>query len=160
MHFNIPFYAISNSDRKDTRTIRNKGELRHRFDLSFLDPSNSMDVSTEEEPESLSLAFLHEVTCSFMLTGRSDTDWSAVCLNEDSFDDQQRLVTDDELDADGLGQDGEIDPILDSPPLNDIHPPRTYALAFLANQFTTVVEHQWDIEYQFGESLERNVSHF
>ncbi|KAH7156416.1 hypothetical protein EDB81DRAFT_646578 [Dactylonectria macrodidyma] len=156
MHFNIPFHAISNSDRKDTRTIRDKGELRHRFDLSFLDPSNSTDVRTGDRPGSIGPAFLHQVTCSFMLTGRSESDWTAVCLNEDSFDDQQKLNTDDELETDGLGPDGEVDPILDEPSLNGVHLPRPYGLAFLANQFVTVVEHQWDIEHQFGESLERN----
>lgn len=155
IHFNIPSFALGNSDREDSRTINGKRKLRRRFDLSYLNPSNATDAKFEEEHGFLGSIFLHEVTCSFMLTGQSETNWSAVCLDEDAFDIDDELDTD----GDGLWPDDNIDPILDSPSLNITPPPRSYSLAFLARYFMALTDRQREIADLYRASLDCFVCH-
>ncbi|KAH7008764.1 hypothetical protein EDB80DRAFT_683756 [Ilyonectria destructans] len=89
--FNLPCLAIIYEDWKDTRTIGDRAELRHRFDPSFLISKNPTEVMRDEKRGKMTPRFLHEVNFSLMVTGKSDTYWTAVCLNEDSFERNPRL---------------------------------------------------------------------
>lgn len=156
--FNLPCLAISYEDRKDTRTIGDRAELRHRFDLSFLTSKNPTEVMRDEKRGKLTPRFLHEVNFSLMVTGKSDTYWTAVCLNEDSFERNPRLDADGDVDMAGLEPNEDIDPITMSP-VDASLTPRTYSLQSLANYLDTLVDYQKDIHYQFKECLRCHVSY-
>ncbi|KAK7404125.1 hypothetical protein QQX98_010083 [Neonectria punicea] len=146
---NIPYFAVNNTNREDTRTFAGKDKLRRRYEFSFLDLPNSTDENSEAGP------FLYELVCSLMVTGKSDVDWTAVCLNEDSFANAKRFETEDEVEMDGLIPDEEIDPIIQEPKLSKISP-RTYFLQAVASFFATVVEDEEDIKERFWTSLNRH----
>ncbi|KAK7430178.1 hypothetical protein QQZ08_003363 [Neonectria magnoliae] len=151
----FPYFAISNTDREDTRIYRGKRKFRRRHDFSFSNPTNSIKQDSDKEP---GYQFLYEVVCSFMATGKSDSHWSAVCLNEDSFEETPRLESEEDMDIDGLDSDSDdVDPITDEPPLAmPTVSPRVYSLQFFDRHFELVVAHQKKIHEEFRASLSRH----
>ncbi|KPM37162.1 hypothetical protein AK830_g9408 [Neonectria ditissima] len=154
IRMDFPYFALSNLDREDTRPLRGTRKLRRRHDFSFLNPKKSEEEGCDEEP---GYRFLYEPTCSFLATGKSEQRWTAICLNEDSFEALPFLDTEDDLETDGLDPDYEdVDPIiLEAPFKNWVAPPRTYSLQFADRRFKTMVNHQQIIHQQFKASLSR-----
>ncbi|RSL64955.1 hypothetical protein CEP54_004426 [Fusarium duplospermum] len=155
--FNIPYYAITTEDAKDHRKVWNAGrstEMRSRESLDFLYPSyyrkedrRVRNVGSQDEPR-----FIHEVVCSALITGQSDTYWTCFFFNEDLCQEpqEQRLQAEAELDEDG----GTTDPItMTEETAASFQPPRVYGLQALVSQLETILEHQWAIERCFKESL-------
>lgn len=154
---NLRYFAVSQKDIKDARTIGGTRRLRRRVDLSFLNPRNLTKEECDEEPNFLGQAFLYEAACSFMSTGTSDSYWTAACLNEDLFEDTPRLEFEEGLDIDGLLGD-EFDPLILEPLMQTTPSPRTYFLVFLTKIVTSIVGHQQVIECWISASLARHVS--
>ncbi|KAH8734715.1 hypothetical protein BGZ61DRAFT_528019 [Ilyonectria robusta] len=152
---NLRYFAVSQKDIKDARTIGGTRRLRRRVDLSFLNPRNLTKEECDEEPNFLGQAFLYEAACSFMSTGTSDSYWTAACLNEDLFEDTPRLEFEEGLDIDGLLGD-EFDPLILEPLMQTTPSPRTYFLVFLTKIVTSIVGHQQVIECWISASLARH----
>lgn len=155
---NLRYFAVSHKDINDARTIGGTRRLRRRLDLSFLNPRNLTKEECDEEPNFLGQAFLYEAACSFMSTGKSDSYWTAACLNEDLFEDTPRLEFEEGLDIDGLLADNEFDPLTLEPFMQPTPSPRTYFLVFLTSIVTSIVGHQQVIECWISASLARHVS--
>ncbi|KAH6990941.1 hypothetical protein BKA56DRAFT_221135 [Ilyonectria sp. MPI-CAGE-AT-0026] len=152
---NLRYFAVSDKDIKDARTIGGTRRLRRRVDLSFLNPRNLTKEECDEEPKFLGQAFLYEATCSFMSTGTSDSYWTAACLNEDLFEDTPRLEFEEGLEIDGLLGD-EFDPLTLKPLMQTTPSPRTYFLVFLTSIVPNIVGHQRGIEDWISASLARH----
>lgn len=93
---------------------------------------------------------------SLAVTGKSDKYWTAACLDDDFFDEEPRLASDDET----MELVGTTDPILLKAEAEDnfTKSPRAYALAALAVAFSKTVEHHGNIQDWFKASLSLLVS--
>lgn len=86
-----------------------------------------------------------------MVTGQSDNYWTAICLNDEFFEEDPRLL-DDEIPP--------VDPIIQIPPpsAGNFWSPRAYALLALGLQLEKIIEHHRDVHYHLKISLNRYVS--
>ncbi|RSL88873.1 hypothetical protein CEP52_015067 [Fusarium oligoseptatum] len=154
--FDIPYYGISSRELQDSRTISNSGKrLRSRQDLDFL-LLKGHGLSDEESSSFHDEAMLHAAVYSLAVTGKGDKYWTAACLDDDFFDEEPRLASDEET----LELDGKMDPILlkaEGNPFkaegNTTKSPRAYALAALAIALYKTVEHHGNIQDWFKASL-------
>jgi hypothetical protein len=149
----LPFFAISTTERQDHRKCGANKNLRASYSLEFLhlEESASGEESQENATSSDSL-ILQEGVFSLMVTGQSDDYWTAVCLDDDFFDEDPRLC-DDETPA--------VDPIIQIPPPNtrNFWSPRAYALLALVLQLEKIIEYHEDVQYHLKISLDRYVSY-
>lgn len=162
---NLPSFAIGFKDQLDARAFsNNKKRLRRRYSLSFLNPKNLKTEDCDEDHEFMRQAFLYKVNYSLMLTGKSDQYWTAVCLNEDSFEDYPRLESEEELELEGLEEEEGAEDSEDSQRTNDPDPitftpqdnkqPRTYFLQAVATVHKRQAENYEEIKDLFEASLD------
>jgi hypothetical protein len=167
---NLPSFVIGFKDQQDARAFSSsKKRLRRRYSLSFLNPKNINAEDCDEDHDFPRQAFLYKVNYSLMLTGKSDQYWTAVCLDEDSFEDYPRLEPDEELELGGLEKEEEgaedseesqrtngPDPITFTAQHNK--QPRTYFLQAVATAHKRQVENHEEIKDLFETSLDSYVS--
>ncbi|RTE73919.1 hypothetical protein BHE90_011633 [Fusarium euwallaceae] len=138
--FNLPFFTIRPQNGNPVRTSpAKKNPLRSSYDLSFLN-LNRKSMGTFDSGDSISdhNVCLKEVVCSLAVTGKSERYWTAVFLDEDSFDDEPRLSMENKADPIILEDETNSTAITASP--------RAYALAALATVLDKIVEHHRDIQ--------------
>jgi hypothetical protein len=155
--FNLPFYAISAQNQLDTRTLFDgKRPLRSRLDLSFLRVGRSEKHHYTGIESSETQLCLAEGVYSVVVTGRSSHYWTAVCFNDDLYDDvdEPRLSPEDDVQH----MDGETDPII-LKMNNKPESPRAYALAALVTALVKIADYHKDIHYVFETSLNNYVSY-
>ncbi|KAI8417995.1 hypothetical protein FOFC_00557 [Fusarium oxysporum] len=91
-----------------------------------------------------------EAVFSFVISGRSDNYWTAICLNDDSFDEYPRIDDDDITDV-------PTDPIIMKPDMGNpdlMWSPRSYALLALASQLEKIIEYHKDVQFHLSISLD------
>ncbi|KAI8719895.1 hypothetical protein NCS52_00771800 [Fusarium sp. LHS14.1] len=152
LSFNLPFFGITTQQQADLRTIYNeKKPFRSRRSLSFLDLNSERLGRPEVADGFYPDPVLHEAVCSLMVTGKSDRYWTAVFLDDDFFDEEPRLTTDEET----FGW--HTDPIILKDEMKTASP-RAYALAALAVALDKIVEHHLNIQDYFQASLSHHTS--
>ncbi|KAI3574145.1 hypothetical protein IWW34DRAFT_836884 [Fusarium oxysporum f. sp. albedinis] len=147
--FNLPFFAISTTERQDYRKCGPNKNLRARYSLEFLRLEESAcGEEVQEDTNSSDNLVLHEGVFSFMVTGQSDNYWTAICLNDEFFEEDPGLL-DDEIPP--------VDPIIQIPPpsAGNFWSPRAYALLALGLQLEKIIEHHRDVHYHLKISLDR-----
>ncbi|KAL9574383.1 hypothetical protein ACKAV7_001537 [Fusarium commune] len=147
--FNLPFFAISTTERQDHRKCGVNKNLRASYSLEFLHLEKSAPgEESQESTTSSDNLVLQEGVFSLMVTGQSDDYWTAVCLDDDFFDEDPRLC-DEETPA--------VDPIIQIPPpsLGSFWSPRAYALLALVLQLEKIIEYHEDIQHHLKISLDR-----
>ncbi|KAF5565332.1 arginyl-tRNA synthetase [Fusarium phyllophilum] len=150
--FNLPFFAISTMERQDHRKCGADKNLRASYSLEFLhlEESSSGEESWDNTTRSDTLV-LQGGVFSLMVTGQSDEYWTAVCLNDDFFEEDQHVLDDETLD---------VDPIIQIPSLSPRNSwsPRAYALLALEQQLEKIIEYHEDVHHHLKISLDRYVS--
>ncbi|KAF4963839.1 hypothetical protein FSARC_8199 [Fusarium sarcochroum] len=149
--FNLPFLAIGTESRSDTRTFSDNQYLRARHDLEFLNlkdqpPAQDRQDATYDHDNIV----LHEAVYSFMITGRSELYWTAVCLDDDFFDEESRLADEEEIEH----LDGIADPITFQAELERTRSPRAYSLIALGKELEKIVEYHKNTQERLKESLD------
>ncbi|KAL5616143.1 hypothetical protein FOBRF1_004891 [Fusarium oxysporum] len=150
--FNLPFFAIGTQDNQDSRTLCGNQYLRARYDLNFLylrdetvTADQQVDISFHER------AVLHEAVYSLVITGRSERYWTAVCLDDNFFEEEPRLAEEEIVEA-------SEDPIIIQAELKATgitRSPRAYALASLEKELEKIVEYHGNVQDWFSKSLDR-----
>ncbi|KAG7437152.1 hypothetical protein Forpi1262_v000444 [Fusarium oxysporum f. sp. raphani] len=151
--FNLPFFAISTTERQDHRKCGTNKNLRAQYSLEFLLLEESTSGEEfQEATNSFGNLVLQEGVFSVMITGQSDNYWTAICLDDDFFDEHPRLC-DDEIPA--------SDPIIQIPPPSPggFWSPRAYALQALVLQLGKIIEYHEDVRYHLKISLDHYVSY-
>ncbi|KAF9774981.1 hypothetical protein IL306_006980 [Fusarium sp. DS 682] len=147
---NLPFFAIGTLDDQDIRTFSGNQYLRSRYDLDFLYLRDQASTQNQQDNSDFhDKAVLHEAVYSLMITGRSERYWTAVCLDDDFFDEIPRLEEE--------GLEGSVDPIIIQAELKargTTRSPRAYALAALEKELEKVVEYHGDVQDWFTKSLD------
>ncbi|RMJ09624.1 hypothetical protein CDV36_010751 [Fusarium kuroshium] len=152
--FHIPYCGISTRELQDCRTISNSGtRLRSRKDLGFL-LLKGHGLLDAEGSSFHDEAILHQAVYSLIVTGKSDKYWTAACLDDDFFEEEPRLASDEET----LEVLGTTDPILLKAEGSPTKSPRAYALASLAIALYKTVEHHGNIQDWFKASLSLHTS--
>ncbi|KAH7464060.1 hypothetical protein FOMA001_g17994 [Fusarium oxysporum f. sp. matthiolae] len=158
--FHVPYFVIRDQhhDCEDIRTI-SKGTipLRRRYDLSFLKQLNG-DAECAEEggTQPKHHHYLYEAQISCVITGLRDWYWTAYCFNDEFFDEESRLESDEQAE----GQDGRVDPILNVEGTRTCKEPRAYWLQALANNLDHAVNQHARTKGMFHASIAKYVSDF
>lgn len=160
MSFNIPFFGIGTLDQENITTLSHGGKrLRACHSLSFLNLSRQTSKHSRNEAFNFPHPpFLHEAVCSFMVTGKSDSYWTAAFLDGESFSKEPRLPTEEDLIP---FMEEEMDPITlntETKGSGTTASPRAYALAALAVSLNRTIEHHQNIKDWFEASLSLHVS--
>jgi hypothetical protein len=152
--FNLPFFAIDTQNRHDNRTFSGgKQKLRASYDLDFLYFADRALADLQENSTPDHHPILHEAVYSFILTGCSENYWTAVCLDDDYFDEESRLADEEEIEH---VEDCQDDPIIFQAELETTRLPRSYALTALAKELEKIVEYHGDIQ----ECLKTSIDHY
>ncbi|KAI8684844.1 hypothetical protein NCS57_00151500 [Fusarium keratoplasticum] len=152
--FDIPYYGISSRKRQDCRTIFNsRKRLRKQLDLDFLHMKGH-GLSADESASFHDDPILHEAVFSFTVTVIKEHYWTVGCFDDDFFEEEPRLPSEDET----LVLDGDTDPILLKADGNLTKSSRSYALAALAIALYKTVEHHGNIQDWFKNSLSLHTS--
>ncbi|KAH7269391.1 uncharacterized protein BKA55DRAFT_588120 [Fusarium redolens] len=150
--FNLPFFAIGTQDNQDSRTLSGNQYLRARYDLDFLYLRDESITADQQDNTSFhERAVLHEAVYSLVITGRSERYWTAVCLDDDFFEEEPRLAEEEVVEA-------SEDPIIIQAELKatgTTRSPRAYALASLEKELEKIVEYHGNVQDWFSKSLDR-----
>ncbi|KAF4439997.1 hypothetical protein FACUT_3772 [Fusarium acutatum] len=150
--FNLPFFAIGTQDNQDNRTLSGNQYLRARYDLDFLYLRDESAIADQQDSTSFhEKAVLHEAVYSLVITGRSERYWTAVCLDDDFFEEEPRLAEEDIVEA-------SEDPIIIQAELKatgTTRSPRAYALASLEKELEKIVEYHGNVQDWFSKGLDR-----
>ncbi|CAM1510525.1 Fc.00g008600.m01.CDS01 [Cosmosporella sp. VM-42] len=146
LHFNLPYFALSNTRHDIPSPFRDRRRLRRSYNISFSGTVNS--ESNDENAPRLDQAdsqevSLHEALISCVVTGLTEQDWTSVCFSDSYFDNEMSFFEndmglDDEESAEKMNEG--IDPItfrqagLSSPF------PRVYFLQALAHNIEKVID--------------------
>ncbi|KAL0941333.1 uncharacterized protein CTRU02_204096 [Colletotrichum truncatum] len=84
LEFHMPYFAWRKTSYlvNDSRTLTNNNPLRRSFDLSFLSETKMEKLIVEKNN------YLYEAHTAFCITGRATSVWTAVCLADTFFDEQ------------------------------------------------------------------------
>jgi hypothetical protein len=89
-----------------------------------------------------------------MVTGHSEHYWTAICLDDDFFDEDSRLTSEDEIER---VENCSEDPIILQAELGaNRWRPRSYSLAALAKELEKIVDYHKEIQ----ESLKSSIDHY
>ncbi|KAF5712069.1 hypothetical protein FGLOB1_4732 [Fusarium globosum] len=150
--FNLPFFAIGTKDNQDSRTLSGNQYLRARYDLDFLYLRGETAATRQQDSTSFhERAVLHEAVYSLVITGRSERYWTAICLDDDFFEEEPRLAEEEILEA-------SEDPIIIQAELKatgTTRSPRAYALASLEKELEKIVEYHGNVQDWFSKGLDR-----
>ncbi|KAF5685183.1 arginyl-tRNA synthetase [Fusarium denticulatum] len=148
---NLPYLAISTQDRSDTRTLSNNKNFRARDDIDFLNLKSS---STPRDQQLRSCvpddAVLHVAVFSLMITGRSEQHSTTVCLDDEFFDQEPRLMSDEEVES----LAGREDPITLQVEFKRARSPRAYLLVALEGQLERIVDYHANAQDRLKNSIE------
>ncbi|KAK7598899.1 hypothetical protein V3481_000512 [Fusarium oxysporum f. sp. vasinfectum] len=142
---NLPYLAISTQDRSDTRILSKNKNFRARDDIAFLNLKSSTTPRDQQQSSCIpDNAVLHVAVFSLMITGRSEQYSTTVCLDDEFFDQESRLMSEEEV----LSVGGREDPITLQPEFKRARSPRAYLLVALDRQLERIVDYH-------GNALER-----
>nr|RBQ84133.1 hypothetical protein FVER53263_00424 [Fusarium verticillioides] len=148
---NLPYLAISTHDRSDTRTLSQDKNLRARDDIDFLNLKSSTTPRDQQQRSCVpDNAVLHVAVFSLMITGRSEQHSTTVCLDDEFFDQESRLMSDEEIES----LAGREDPITLQPEFKRARSPRAYLLVALEGQLERIVDHHANAQDQLKYSIE------
>jgi hypothetical protein len=152
---NLPYLAISTHDRSDTRTLSQDKNLRARDDIDFLNLKSSTTPRDQQQRSCVpDNAVLHVAVFSLMITGRSEQHSTTVCLDDEFFDQESRLMSDEEIES----LAGREDPITLQPEFKRARSPRAYLLVALEGQLERIVDHHANAQDRLKYSIELYVS--
>ncbi|KAM0343197.1 hypothetical protein ACHAPU_008790 [Fusarium lateritium] len=151
--YTLPFLAIGTQNRSDTRTFSNDKSLRARYDIEFLNLKYQISPRIRQDsscvPEN---AVLHVAVFSLMVTGRSEHYSTTVCLDDDFFDEESRLMNAEEIENLGFG--GSPDPIIYQPNAQRAPSPRAYSIMALSKELEKIVEYHGNDQECLKKSLD------
>lgn len=152
---NLPYLAISTQDRSDTRTLSKDKNLRARDDIDFLNLKSSITPRDQQQRSCVpDNAVLHVAVFSLMITGRSEQHSTTVCLDDEFFDQESRLMSEEEVES----LAGREDPITLQPEFKRARSPRAYLLVALEGQLERVVDYHANAQDRLKNSIELYVS--
>ncbi|KAF5973027.1 arginyl-tRNA synthetase [Fusarium bulbicola] len=148
---NLPHLAISTQDRSDTRTSSKAMNLRARDDIDFLNLKSSSTLRGQQQRSCVpDNAVLHAAVFSLMITGRSEQHSTTVCLDDEFFDQEPRLMSDEEVER----LAGREDPITLQVEFKRARSPRAYLLVALEGQLERVVDYHANAQDCLKNSIE------
>ncbi|KAF5635473.1 arginyl-tRNA synthetase [Fusarium tjaetaba] len=148
---NLPYLAISTHDRSDTRTLSKDKNLRARDDIDFLNLNSSTTPRDQQQRSCVpDNAVLHVAVFSLMITGRSEQHSTTVCLDDEFFDQESRLMSDEEIES----LAGREDPITLQPEFKRARSPRAYLLVALEGQLERIVDYHANAQDRLKYSTE------
>ncbi|RKL45900.1 Arginine--tRNA ligase, cytoplasmic [Fusarium proliferatum] len=148
---NLPYLAISTQDRSDTRILSKNKNFRARDDIAFLNLKSSTTPRDQQQSSCVpDNAVLHVAVFSLMITGRSEQYSTTVCLDDEFFDQESRLMSDEEV----LSVGGREDPITLQPEFKRARSPRAYLLVALDRQLERIVDYHGNVLERLKNSIE------
>ncbi|KAF5558645.1 arginyl-tRNA synthetase [Fusarium mexicanum] len=148
---NLPYLAISTQDQSDTRTLSKDKNLRARDDIDFLNLKSSITPRYQQQrPCVPDNAVLHVAVFSLMITGRSEQHSTTVCLDDEFFDREPRLMSDEEVES----LAGREDPITLQVEFKRARSPRAYLLVALEGQLERIVDYHANAQDRLKNSIE------
>ncbi|QGI90302.1 hypothetical protein CEK26_001517 [Fusarium fujikuroi] len=147
----LPYLAIGTQDRSDTCTLSKNRALRGRDNIDFLNLKPTTAPINQQQSSCVpDNAVLHVAVFSLMITGRSEQHSTTICLDDEFFDQESRLMSEEEV----LILGGREDPITLQPEFKRARSPRAYLLVALDRQLERIVDYHANAHDCLKNSIE------
>ncbi|KAF5237551.1 hypothetical protein FANTH_10742 [Fusarium anthophilum] len=146
----LPYLVISNHDKSHTESVATGTALRSRFSFSFLNTQDQSYGTQQETPAShTDKEYPYMASWSTIVTGISDRYWTAVCLDDDFFDNEERTADGDSEDSILVSRGSEQNTVDTKRPMS----PRAYTLQALATQLDRICAYHKQAQLRFATDL-------
>ncbi|KAF5975429.1 hypothetical protein FCOIX_7717 [Fusarium coicis] len=148
LSFTLPYFTTSNRKGSDTRSAFAGTAFQSKSDLSSLKTEDRLGVTQDEISDShTDKDHPYTSTCTVMITGVSDRYWTAVCLDDDFFDIEERPEMSEDIIL--VSSSSEHQTVEVKRPT----PPRAYALQALAWHLERISEYHARVHLRFVATL-------